>query len=180
MEPDSIGWASSTTLPSHLQDSSDAVRSVSLSRFVRNAVPVPYGLMALVGTTRVRHAHHVDIGHVGIVGFDVALQLADKRAMRLSRVGERLGCACSRHTTNYAQLRGTPLVRGCFSMEPLPRKTSPQELKRLNKFQLPDGCGLGECPLGQEAALDTAGNHQHDQAHREPAELRPGRSFFPG
>jgi hypothetical protein len=62
--------------------------------------------MALVSLTRVRRAHHVDVGHVGIVGFDVALQLVEKGAMRLSWVGKRFGFACLRHTENYADVFG--------------------------------------------------------------------------
>jgi len=61
--------------------------------------------MAPVSMTRVRRTHHVDVGHVGIVGLDVALQLTQKRVMRLSWVGERLRCVCLRHTTNYADMR---------------------------------------------------------------------------
>jgi hypothetical protein len=61
--------------------------------------------VVLVGLTRVRRAQHVDVGHVGIMGLDVALQLADERAMRLIGVGEGLRCAGSRHATNYAEHR---------------------------------------------------------------------------
>ena len=50
--------------------------------------------MALVNLTRVGYINHVDVGHIGIVGLDVALQLVQQRAMRLSRVGERFGLAC--------------------------------------------------------------------------------------
>ena len=58
--------------------------------------------MALVDSTRVRHAQHVDIGQVGIVGRDVALQLAHNRVMRLIWVGERIGRMCLSHARNYA------------------------------------------------------------------------------
>jgi hypothetical protein len=61
--------------------------------------------MVPVSLTRVRSAYHVDVGYVGIMGLDVALQLADERAMRLGRIGERLGCMCSGHTTDYARRR---------------------------------------------------------------------------
>jgi len=58
--------------------------------------------MALVDSARVRRAQYVDVGHVGIVGRDVALQLAHNGVMRLSWVGERIGRVCLRHATNYA------------------------------------------------------------------------------
>jgi hypothetical protein len=61
--------------------------------------------MALVSLTCVRRAEHVDVGHVGIVGLDVALQLVKKRAMRLSGVGEGFGCLCLWHASNYADKR---------------------------------------------------------------------------
>ena len=57
--------------------------------------------MAGVGLTRIRHAHHVDVGHV-VVGLDVALQFADQGAMRLGWVGERFRAVCLRHVENYA------------------------------------------------------------------------------
>ena len=60
--------------------------------------------MDLVGLTGVRRADHVDVGHVGIVGLDVALQFVEKRAMRLGWVGERLRSACLRHPENYADV----------------------------------------------------------------------------
>jgi hypothetical protein len=59
----------------------------------------------LVSLARVRRAHHVDVGQVGIVRLDVSLQLLHKRAMRLSGVGQRLRCVSLRHTTNYADMR---------------------------------------------------------------------------
>jgi hypothetical protein len=58
--------------------------------------------MTLVSSARVRRADHVDVGQVGIVGRDVALQLAHNRVMWLSGVGERIGRVCLRHATNYA------------------------------------------------------------------------------
>lgn len=58
--------------------------------------------MSLVSSTRVRRADHVDVGQVGIVGRDVALQLAHNRVMRLGGVGERIGRVCLWHMTNYA------------------------------------------------------------------------------
>jgi hypothetical protein len=61
--------------------------------------------MALVSLTRVRRADHVDVGHVGMVGLDVALQLVQKRPMRLSGVGKRFGCVCLWHASNYADKR---------------------------------------------------------------------------
>ena len=75
---------------------------MAISRFVRDLIPVAHGLMAGVSMTRVRRAYHVDVGHVGIVSLDVALQLVEKRAMRLSGVGERLRSVCLRHIENYA------------------------------------------------------------------------------
>ena len=59
----------------------------------------------VVSLTRVRRAQHVNVGQVGIVRLDVSLQLVDKRAMRLSGVGQRLRRVCLRHPTNYADLR---------------------------------------------------------------------------
>lgn len=60
--------------------------------------------MALVSSTRVRRAQHVDIGHVGIVGLNVALQLVHHRVMRLSWVGERVRRVCVWHTSDYADI----------------------------------------------------------------------------
>ena len=45
---------------------------------------------------------HADVGHIGILGLDVALQFVQQRAMRLSGVGERLGFVCSRRMESYA------------------------------------------------------------------------------
>jgi hypothetical protein len=60
--------------------------------------------MGLVGLPRVRRAHHVDVGHAGIVGLDVALQLMDERAVRLCWVGQCFGSMCLRHRGNYADV----------------------------------------------------------------------------
>ena len=143
--------------------------------------------MGLVSLPCVRRAQHVDVGYVGIMRLDIALQLADKRAMRLSWVGERLRCMCSRHTTNYAELcaprhrDGAVKPVACFhSMKAPQRKTAPQELQRLNKFQCTDTYGIAESVLGQEVPLDAASGHQHDQANRDPAQRRPRCSFLPG
>lgn len=75
-----------------------------ISHLVGHLVPVPYRFMTLVGLAGVRCTHHIDVGHVGIVGLDIALQLVDKCAMRLFWVGERLGSACLRHIANYADV----------------------------------------------------------------------------
>lgn len=74
----------------------DAV-AIAVLCFVRDQVPVPHGLMARVSLTRVRRAHHGDVGRAGIVRLDVALQLVEERVMRLSRVGERLRPVCLWH-----------------------------------------------------------------------------------
>ena len=60
--------------------------------------------MARVRLTRVRRADNVDVGRVGIVCLDVALQFVQKCAMRLGRVGERLRFACLCHAENYAEV----------------------------------------------------------------------------
>jgi hypothetical protein len=66
--------------------------------------------MALVGLTGVRRADHVDVGHVGIVGLDVALQLVQKRAVRLIWVGERFRRVCLWHATDYADKAATGIA----------------------------------------------------------------------
>ena len=58
--------------------------------------------MALVGLAGVRRTHHIDVMGLGMVGLDVALQLVDKRAVRLFRVGKGFGSMCLWHTANYA------------------------------------------------------------------------------
>jgi hypothetical protein len=73
--------------------------------------------MTLVGLAGVRRTHHIDVGHVGIVRLDIALQLVDKRAVRLFWVGERLGSVCLRHIANYADVSAItqPPLLPCFA-----------------------------------------------------------------
>ena len=53
--------------------------------------------MGRVGPSGIGRAQHIDIGQIGIVRLDVALQLAHKRVMWLGGVGERLGRMCWWH-----------------------------------------------------------------------------------
>jgi hypothetical protein len=99
--------------------------------------------MALVSSTRVRRAHHVDVGHVGIVSLNVALQLAQKRVMRLSWIGERLRCVCLWHTTNYAELRGRPREKDRHLDSTKTGTTSATSLAVIELIVLGSGCG---CP----------------------------------
>lgn len=78
------------------------MRRALTSRLVGDVIPMADRLMALVSSTRVRRADHVDVGQVWIVGRDVTLQLADDRVMWLSGVGERVRRVCLRHAANYA------------------------------------------------------------------------------
>jgi len=71
-----------------------------------------------VSLTRVRRAQHVNVGQVGIVRLNVSLQLVDKRAMWLSGVGQRLGCVCLRHATNYADMRPDRLGQRFAAVDP--------------------------------------------------------------
>ena len=72
----------------------------------------------VVSLTGVRCAQHVNVGQVGIVRLDVSLQLVDKRAMRLSRVGQRLRRVCLGHPTNYADLRPGRLGQRLAAVDP--------------------------------------------------------------
>lgn len=96
-----------------------AVRPAPMSGFVRDLVPVAHRLVAGVRLTGVRRAHHVDVPHAGIVGLDVALQFVQKCAMRLGRVGERLGPACFCHMKNYARALGFSQrsLMGCLASD---------------------------------------------------------------
>ena len=77
--------------------------AAAVSGFVRDVVPVPDRLVGLVGLTRVGRAQHVDVGPVGIVGFDVAFKFVYQRLMRLSWVGKRLRGVCLGHTAQYGR-----------------------------------------------------------------------------
>jgi hypothetical protein len=70
--------------------------------------------MALIGLAGVRRTHHIHVLGVGMVGLDVALQLVDKRVVRLFWVGKGFGSMCLRHTANYADagtITQLPLLR---------------------------------------------------------------------
>jgi hypothetical protein len=72
----------------------------------------------VVSLTGVRCAQHVNVGQVGIVRLNVSLQLVDKRAMRLSGVGQRLRRVCLGHPTNYADLRPSRLGQRLAAVDP--------------------------------------------------------------
>jgi len=74
-----------------------------VSGFVRDLVPVPDGLVVLVCLTCVGRAQNIDVGPVGVVGFDIAFQFVYERLMRLSWVGERLRGVCLGHMANYGR-----------------------------------------------------------------------------
>lgn len=66
------------------------LQAATVLGFVRDLVPVTRRPMVGVGLASVRHAYHVHVGCLGVMRLDVALQLVDQRAMRLSGIGERL------------------------------------------------------------------------------------------